>query len=319
MKSPLVRSFLIAGAFSTWCFLDCWAQLAKGNAAHFARYDPVYTIAIPVLCCEALLTLAIVGIWRWVRIEESKLLQLGFLALSLFPIGIAAVALLSISPIDLAPIVRRPLFWPAALALGILPFAFAILRPKRASQAMLGVFLYSWPVLLVMYFQAGRFTLRYSRADYADGALAPRLTSTPRVRVVWIIFDELSEAVAFDRRPAGLALPNFDRMKSQSFWAAAAQAPAGFTEQSMPALIVGREVVESAPRGLHDVELHSTPGGEPFSWTGSKNVFDDARALGLNTALVGWSHPYGRILNRSLTECDWTAVGGCFQAPRRQF
>jgi hypothetical protein len=31
------------------------------------------------------------------------------------------------------------------------------------------------------------------------------------------------------------------------------------------------------------------------------------RELGFNTALVGWHHPYGRILNRSLTKCYWTA------------
>jgi hypothetical protein len=36
------------------------------------------------------------------------------------------------------------------------------------------------------------------------------------------------------------------------------------------------------------------------------NVFDSARDLGLNTALVGWFHPYGRLLNQSLTRCYWT-------------
>jgi hypothetical protein len=32
-----------------------------------------------------------------------------------------------------------------------------------------------------------------------------------RIRVVWVIFDELSQAIVFDQRPPNLACPNFDR------------------------------------------------------------------------------------------------------------
>ena len=59
-------------------------------------------------------------------------------------------------------------------------------------------------------------------------------TTAPRVRVVWILFDELSQAVAFNQRPPGLALPNLDRLRDESFHADAAESPADSTLVSFP-------------------------------------------------------------------------------------
>jgi hypothetical protein len=39
---------------------------------------------------------------------------------------------------------------------------------------------------------------------------------------------------------------------------------------------------------------------EPLAWSSAPNVFDAARNLGFNTALVGWFHPYGRLLTPQL-------------------
>ena len=75
---------------------------------------------------------------------------------------------------------------------------------------MRSMFLYSCPVLILVLIQAASGTLlKYPRSAYADGALAAPLKVQPAtdVRVVWIIFDELSQTIAFGSRPPGVELP----------------------------------------------------------------------------------------------------------------
>lgn len=303
---------LISLAFATWCFLNTWVELGEGQSAAFARYDPLYSVVIPVGCWEIVLTIAMLGAWEYCRrrsLRRATALHLLFLASCLVPLGIASVAALRLSPFRLIPIVRKPVFWPTALIVAIAPLCFVVLRPRIASRFMREVFLYSWPVLAVLVVNAARQTLlRYPHAAYADGPLAAPLHSPPpNIRVVWIIFDELSQTVAFGERPADLQLPNLDHLKAESFYATDAVAPGNSTEISMPSLILGETVAEVKPKGPNEVRLRSRFRSQPFSWSSAPNVFDTARGMGFNTALVGWAHPYGRLLNHSLTKCYWTA------------
>jgi arylsulfatase A-like enzyme len=124
--------------------------------------------------------------------------------------------------------------------------------------------------------------------------------------VIWIIFDEWSQAITFEHRPAGLELPNFDRLRLEAFYATAAEPPGGFTRVSIPSLLLG-EHAEATPSGVADLLVQTAAHRKPVSLSSLPNVFDTAREMGFNTALVGWYHPYGRLLNRSLTKCYWTA------------
>lgn len=308
----VLRRFLICLAFATCCFLNTWVELAEGQGAHYARFDPLYAVVVPVLCWEILLTLGMFGVWEFCRrrpLRRVLPVHALFLASCFVPLGIASVAALRISPLSLIPIVRKPLFWPVALMAAVAPLGFAVLRPRSASRLMREIFLCSWPVLAVVLVQAARGTLlRYAPAAYADGPLAAPLESPPpRIRVMWVVFDGLSQAIAFGNRPAGLQVPNLDRLKAESFWATAAASPGDSTELSMPSLILGEPVVGAIPQAPNDLRLQTRSRSEPFAWSSVPNVFDTARELGLNTALVGWFHPYGRLLNRSLTQCYWTA------------
>jgi hypothetical protein len=125
------------------------------------------------------------------------------------------------------------------------------------------------------------------------------------VRVVWIVFDELSEKIAFTSRPAGLQLPNFDRLRAQSFYASAAHSPDWYTLASIPSLLFGETVYEAVADGPAALRMKSDQHPRPFGWNTRPNVFDTARAMGYDTALAGWFHPYGRVLNRSLTRVYW--------------
>lgn len=311
----MLRRWFVCLAFATWCFANTWVELAEGDGAYYARYNPLRAVVVPVLCWVALLALGMCAIWELCRrrgYTRAILVHVLFLASSLVPLGIASVALVRSAPFDLVPIVHKSLFWPLVLAAAVVPAGAAVLRPRKASRVLRTLCLSSWPVLALILFAAARAGLSYPDAAYADGPLAPALRSPlhstqPRIRVVWVIFDELSQAIAFDNRPPSLACPNLDRLKGESFYATSAHAPGNSTEVSMPALTLGEKVVEAIPQGTRDLLLRTRRRPEPFAWDSVPNVFDTARELGFDTALAGWFHPYGRELNRSLTKCYWTA------------
>jgi hypothetical protein len=122
-------------------------------------------------------------------------------------------------------------------------------------------------------------------------------------RIVWLVFDELDQRLTFEERPTGLELPGLDRLRRESLYADAARAPAGATEISMPALITGRPVVAVTPTGPNDLEL-TVADGKPVRFTDA-TVFSRARALGYDSAVIGWSLPYPRMLGRSVGIADW--------------
>jgi hypothetical protein len=302
----MLRRLAICAAFATWCFLDTWVEFAEGESAYFARHEPIRAVVVPVLAWEFLLILGMLAVWELLtRLAGVHFL---FLASCFVPLGIAAVAAVRASPVNLIPAIRARWFWPAVLAAGAVPLIFVVLRPHKASRLMRQIFLWSWPVLAVVLFQAARGTfLRYPPAAYRDRVLAQPFSNPPKgVRVVWIIFDELSQEIAFGNRPQGARLPNLDRLKATSFFATAAKAPGEATLISMPGLILGEPVVEAIPRGPDKLYLRTHSQSKPVPWSVLPSVFDDARELGFNTALLGWYHPYGRLLNRSLTHCFWT-------------
>ena len=61
-------------------------------------------------------------------------------------------------------------------------------------------------------------------------------------RIVWLLFDELSYDQAFDHRFPGLAMPAFDKLKSESVSFSDLQ-PAGYhTERVIPSFFLGHVV-----------------------------------------------------------------------------
>jgi hypothetical protein len=302
---------LVCLAFATWCLVDTWVEYAKGQVTYFARLAPLRAVVIPALCLELAIALVLLGAWEACRrrgLGKAAAVHLLFVAGCLVPLGIASVAALHGMPVQWTATVESRLFWPVALLAGAVPALLACLRPQSASRLMRLILLYSCPVLAIVLAQAAYATLRYPDSAYDDGALAAPVSSAPaRVRVIWIIFDEMSQTIAFGNRPAGLALPNLDRLRKESLYATAATSPAMVTTVSLPSLIVGEKVAEAMPHGPGDLQVRFGGQSQPVAWSSIPNVFDAARGLGFNTALVGWYHPYGRLLNRSLTRCYWTA------------
>ena len=123
-------------------------------------------------------------------------------------------------------------------------------------------------------------------------------------RVLWIIFDELDYRATFAARPASIKLPEFDRLRNESLFATNAYPPAGETLLSMPALIAGRIVTEAREASPNELLLTFADATERVAWSAQQNIFSRAQSIGGTTAIVGWYHPYCRVIGSDLTKCS---------------
>jgi hypothetical protein len=124
-----------------------------------------------------------------------------------------------------------------------------------------------------------------------------------RKRVVWIIFDEFDERVAFKERPASVSLPEFDRFRNQSFVASAAHPPGSETGKSIPALLNGSMVADALPRGETSLDLWNEGKSEPVVWTSSMTIFAETSTSKMTTGLAGVFFPYCAIVGSKVTDC----------------
>jgi hypothetical protein len=144
-------------------------------------------------------------------------------------------------------------------------------------------------------------------AAFRDGPLAPPVSGhrDAASRVVWFIFDEFDQGLAFDYRPAAVALPNLDRMRNHGFYASQANPTAHWTMLAMPALISGRPLDRAEPLSSSDLRIWREGETNPTTWSEQSSIFEQVRKRGMNAAMIGWHHPYCRIVNSSVSYCHW--------------
>jgi len=148
--------------------------------------------------------------------------------------------------------------------------------------------------------------LEHPSHQITDPPLAPLSpVRDGQARVVWIIFDEADQRLGFEQRPANLQMPEFDRFRHESLYATNAYPPGTNTLESLPGLTTGQRILMASIKNARELALTLADTGKVVLWEDLPSVFDSARALGVNTALVGWHHPYDRVLGRSLNYCSW--------------
>jgi Sulfatase len=130
----------------------------------------------------------------------------------------------------------------------------------------------------------------------------------PATRVLWVIFDELDYQAAFTARPSSVELPELDRLRGESVVATNAYPPAKWTLLSIPALVTGRLVAEAQPSSCNELMIKFDGASEPVGWSTQPNVFSRTREIGGAAAVVGWYHPYCRVIGGDLTRCSFTVV-----------
>lgn len=134
---------------------------------------------------------------------------------------------------------------------------------------------------------------------------APLTAASPRSRVVWILFDELSYDLVFDHPPNGMVFPHLQSLRSQSVSFANIASAGSKTEQIVPALLDGRgvESLRGDSRGELETWDRSRQRWTPYD--PNTTLFGVARDHGWNPGVVGWYNPYCRIFRTVLSSCSW--------------
>jgi hypothetical protein len=130
----------------------------------------------------------------------------------------------------------------------------------------------------------------------------------PATRILWVIFDELDYRAAFAARPSTVELPELDRLAAESIMATNAYPPAIVTMRSIPALITGRLVADARASNYNELAVTYDGAVEPVGWSRQPNIFSSAREIGVRSAVVGWYHPYCRVIGGDLTRCLFTGL-----------
>lgn len=186
-----------------------------------------------------------------------------------------------------------------ALIMAAIGILLVVMWNRSISRAASIVALALFPFVPMTLFQAAWLINEFK--EKAPAAIITATRSAPRI--VWIVFDELDYKITFEQRPTGLELPEMDRLRGDSIFATNAYPPADYTLMSMPALISGRLVASTKPKNPSTLMVTYSDSSGAVSWSSQSSVFSKARERGVNSAIVGWYHPYCRIIGDQVVSC----------------
>lgn len=305
---------IVALSLANLCFISVWfAQLYDADFGFF-NHSPVtppalLALAANILWLALLVWLAIQALHHFQSRAFHATVHLAFFLMLFIPADFIRG--------QLRPKEHLLHFFkqPAGMFIGAVIFSFILWQHRRIARVLAIIVAWLSPMaffnlLRIALLCLGVVHLRQAGNDPATPPLDPVRENQPRV--VWIIFDELDYRLVFEQPPAGFQFPEFDRLRDESLSANNAYSPADKTIVSMPSLIAGRRVVAVALTNGSDLSMTLYQTGsvvnvETTRWSRLPTVFSSARALGVNTALVGWYLPYARLLSPNLNYCAWHA------------
>jgi hypothetical protein len=294
--------------------LRVWPQISPHHAILYHSFLPMQSMIWGVFIDLIVLSLLAALLFSYLQRSEGGRRNAVWAVVAAVLVPALAADIAAIWQVNLPYIYGEMLFYGTLLlALALRWFRPGVyLRAVRFSQFLLllaGCTL-AWMVPGLLY-QA----LRAQPADAAvpvtrAGSLLVENHAPAGGRLIWLLFDELSYNQVFDHRYPGLALPAFDRLKSESLSFSDLQ-PAGYTtEEVIPSFFLGH-VVENLVSNLDGeprVTLAGQKGWHPFN--ANETLFGDAQRLGWTTGVVGWYNPYCRILAGTLDYCFWRMGDG---------
>lgn len=304
-----IKDGLVALSLANLCLVNAWSNPLATAAHGYFNHLPLTAITFRALLTN-LLSLTLVA-WlvmrarrRFPNLPLRLVIHVLFFLLLLVPLDYVRAKVLHIADYSVVAFLQHPVGAGGALALlGVVLWQ----HERVASGAAALVVLFS-PLALLILFRAGLLATGLSSTD--QGISTPTLAPCHPVRagqprVVWLIFDELDYRLAFEQRPPGVRLTAFDRFREESICATNANSPGDNTTLSMPALISGRRLSAAEAASATDLRVTLADTGETNLWSHLPSVFEAAQAAGFNTALLGWFHPYDRVLGRGLNWCTW--------------
>jgi hypothetical protein len=313
------KDFALCFSVANLCYFRSWTALEEIHRSvsdYFAQQRSSVELELLTVVNALLLTGILWLLLLIVGDSRSRLIRYtagAFLTLAFGTAGIQfGYCVLQQSP-RLARTILSPACapWLISLALAALPVIvvgwFQTAARVASAIAMfmfpktvMNVLLVAWWAIITPPPQA------YASRPAPGTALGTQAGGSPRL--VWIIFDELDQRLAFVERPEGVDLGEFDRLRSQSLFATAARSPAMHTLLSLPSLVTGRTVVKADPGGISELMLWYQGAPSAVPWSSQPNLFREARGAGLRVGLLGWYHPYCRVLGADLDSCAWFPV-----------
>ena len=208
--------------------------------------------------------------------------------------------------------VSDPRAWLWVSATACIVGFLAFLRGVHGTLRIIyGVLLVLSPIGALLLAQAAWGMLSFRGGALADKTVAAsagaREGGSPQM--IWIVFDEWDYRLTFESHPADLSLPELVRLRGEAFFATDARSPAVDTMESIPSLLTGTAVEKASPRGPSALDIRFKGGRQPVDFSGYPNVFSRARAMGIDSAVVGWYLPYCRLLGHEISACSWLPMG----------
>ncbi len=302
---------LIAFSLVNLCFIRTRFALFFTDSFDYYKKNNLFREGTLALLLNLLL-FGILG-WRalrWIRRANSPNLFraacIVTLVLMIIPVDFLRTFYFHVRGIDAVSWIKNPFLLGAGF-LVVFVVLFVIWRWPRSSAHVFGVaLLICTPSALLTFGKIGYFYLNYpTGVPFQPQPFYPTPVAGVQPRVIWIIYDELDQRLAFSSRPADCPLPELDRIRNENFQATNALSAGNATLISMPALISGRYVVTAKPASGRELNVTYAHASEPMGWSTQPSVFSDARELGYNTAVVGWYHPYTRLFASNLNFSAW--------------
>lgn len=307
----MLRDAAISLSLANLCFMKVWGKMLSGAGAYFNEFPIAYAgVLLDVLLLAAVFFAAITIARRTGSALVTKAAHWSFLFAVLTALNAVALLCLTVSGVNAGSLMGRQVAYFAGIGCTALALAVAIKWHTRVVRFAPKIVLALLPFVLFTFSQTIWKLTRNSGVVYAAPKPASETSETngPRkkaaTRVLWIIFDELDQHVTFAARPAGVKLPELDRLRSESVYATNAFPPAPLTYMSMPALITGRLVAKVTPTRADELMINFDGEKDAVGWSTQPNVFSAARQSGFHTGLVGWCHPYCEVIGGSLTKCE---------------
>jgi hypothetical protein len=278
------------------------------EAQYFTLDERVHTFELTLIAAVFALTALLFAADRYFRIPRSALLTWAYRSSFLALFSLAVIRIVK------APDASRLIFqffgpgglWVVPRIVALILAVIALTARPAIFTRVRSLLLLLSPLLLVQIATIAwmHFTQPAPNLS-ARKMMAPKLHENTRGRrLVWIVFDEMDQHIAFDKRPAGLVLPELDRLRQQSFYATSALPPSQFTRDSIPSLLTGRIVQRTVPVAANDVNLVWKDDSASMRLSQQATILSAARSLGMNAAAVGHYLPYCRIFPDYLTTCE---------------
>jgi hypothetical protein len=307
LRRRRIKDALLCVSLANLCFIQAWSGVFYEGDHGFFKKTPVTatTLAALLLNIGGAALLFWLGA-QWARRPKERAIR--FVAntvlclLLLVPLNYVRITYLELQGTAVLVWAKKS----GALFLGFVLAASFVCWHRfwgRFARVLLMIFL---PLVAISLGQIGLAWFRLATPVAARPAPVRQFQAAPdQPRVVWIIFDEMDRRLTFDQRPPGVELPELDQLRRESLDATNGFSPAGVTFMALPSLLSGRTAVSVEPGSASDLNIVWQDTRERGTWAASSNVFSRARALGLNTAIVGWYLPYSRMLETSANRIDW--------------